>query len=189
MNNQQQDTQSVFAGLAVAIILLVVLFILAVARGASADDSDVGLWLARSCVGEGGWESARSGECAAILHVYRKRAELSGRSVLTVAKKYSAAIKRRKNRPNPWVLHLNREGTQPEHWPSKKSKWEKHTSMWTEVLELADSFLLGDVQDPVPDADHYGCKVDHRRAMRAGWWKIKTKFRNNFYSIKQFKPL
>lgn len=76
-------------------------------RFASANDD--ALWLARSCVGDAGCNAWDTGECAAILHIYKKRAEKTSETVVSMASRYSAAIKRFDGRKNNWVLGLRNE--------------------------------------------------------------------------------
>jgi len=143
---------------------------------------DVPLWLARSCVGESGWDTHKTGECAAIIHIYRKRSEVTGKSIYEVARKYSAAIKHHKGHPNPWVKHLDRMGTKPKGLPTTV-KWDVLKPIWLDVLAWVDTFVANPTPDPVPLADHYGGEVDHALAMKKGWWKLNTPFKNNFYSV------
>ena len=166
-------------------LLIVLLFSMwAIPRCVDANETpDVAVWLARSCVGESNnWKSYQTGECAAILHIYKKLSNRGRYSVFEVAKKYSAAIKRHKDHPNPWVFTLGRLGTKPKKWPHG-AKWAPRRVDWLATLVLAESFLEGNVPDPLPLADHYGGECDHARAIRAGWWKLDTPFKNNFYSI------
>jgi len=146
---------------------------------------DVALWLARSCVGEANFDSAETGECAALLHVYAKRARLARKTIYEAVRKYSAAVKPRKNHPRPWVLQLNRNATQPKRWPKYKKKWLSVEYLWLDVLWLCDDFLKGKVTNPVPEADHYGSRVDEWRAVQQKWRKLKVPrtFKNQFWNI------
>jgi len=162
------------------IILLVVLFF---SPGLQA--RDVGLWLARSCVGEANFDSAETGECAALLHVYAKRARITNKTIYEIVRAYSAAVKPRKRHPRPWVLQLNRNGTRPKKWPGQKKKWSSVEHLWFDVLWLCDDFLKGKVSNPVPDADHYGSKIDEWRAVQQHWRKLRVprEFKNMFWNI------
>ena len=146
---------------------------------------DAALWLARSCVGEANFDSAETGECAALLHVYAKRARLARVTIYTAVRKYSAAVKPRKTHPRPWVLQLDRNGTKPKKWPGQKKKWSSVESMWFDVLWLCDDFLKGKIANPVPNADHYGSKIDEWRAVQQRWRKLKVphNFKNQFWNI------
>lgn len=143
---------------------------------------DVGLWLARSCAGEAGFDSGLTGECAAIMHLYLKRTKVSGFNMLKVVKKYSAAVKARPNHPRKWILKLSRDLKKPKGW-NERTRWLAVRSLWMELLWYCDDFLAGKVPDPLPKADHYGGSPDRDRARRAGWFKLKTDFRNDFWSI------
>lgn len=167
------------------LLLIILLFAgWGVPRCATAQDTpDVALWLARSCVGESGWDTHKTGECSAIIHVYKKRSQITGWLIYKVARKYSAAIKARQGRPNPWVMYLDRLGTKPKKWPSQ-AKWDTHRAHWLEILAWVDTFMANPTPDPLPNADHYGGSVDAHRARRMGWWKLDTpQFKNKFWSI------
>ena len=145
-----------------------------------AESLEDALWLARSCVGEAGWDSVETGECAAILHIYKKRGELNGKGTLWTAKKYSAAIKPGRHHRNTWVRYL--DGTRkPKHWPANL-KWERYSEKWNRAYWYAVDFLNGEVEDPLPDAMHYGSRIDAHR-VPSSWKRIKAPFRNWFWSV------
>ena len=144
---------------------------------------DVGLWLARSCVGEAGFNSVHSGECAAILNIYLKRTKASNFSMYKVVRKYSAAVKNHTRHTRRWIFHMNRDLKKPDHWNDVSQRWSVVRSRWMEMLWLCDDFLAGKVPDPLPHADHYGDRSDADRARRAGWHKIKSDYKNIFWSI------
>jgi hypothetical protein len=152
----------------------------------SASEKDIGLWLARSCIGEAGWRSAKTGECAAIAHVYKKRQRFNKLDYYKTMRLYSSALKKKKRNANRWVRHLSRDLEQPKGWP-KTVSWKRYKPRWVEALEVADAFLLGDVKDPLPRALHYGCHADAYRAKNAGWIEMKTGFRNFFYKVRGVK--
>ena len=161
-----------------AVFLPVVLF----ASNTVADQRSTAVLLAQSCVGEAGFESIDTGECAAILHIYRKRSEVLGWPIEKVVRRYSAAVKERGDHPNSWVLHLNDGGGKPHRW-SSRLRWEYHRDRWMAVLNYARAFLRGEVDDPLPQAVHYGGRMDrHRLSMRV-WTIIRdTGFLNTFYA-------
>ena len=142
-------------------------------RYSYADDTAV--WLARSCAGEAGFDSYKTGECGAILHVYRKRADARGVTIVEMAKKYSAAIKKHAM-GRKWVRNLRRDGEQPEHWPA--AKWRYYRHQWVTLLIYVELFLNGMVPDPTPKAIHFGATFD---TPPTGAKRIKTRFRNVFY--------
>lgn len=148
---------------------------------------DTALWLARSCVGEAGFDSASSGECAAILSIYRKRLKPTGLSLYKVVRKYSAAIKPYHNRRHKWVMYLTRDLTQPKHWPEEKATWRRYRNRWQEMLVLCDDFMKGRIKDPLPQADHYGGVMDRINGVKEGWHMLKTDYRNDFWAIKKPK--
>lgn len=139
--------------------------------------SNESLWLARSCVGEAGWDAWQTNECYAMPHVYKKRAKITDQSILKQASQYSSAIKNFKNKRNPWVLHLVKKGTKPKKWP-KNLNWDNFKFHWIMTLLIVDLFLDDESVDPLPKAIHYGCVFD---TPPNGLKRIKTKFKNRFY--------
>lgn len=139
--------------------------------------TDTALWIARSCVGEAGFSAVYTGECAAIAHIYRKRALISGASYYRTMRQYSAAIKL--NRGKIWVLSLSRDGRRPHGWG--RADWMIYREKWLDTLHLADSFMRGDISDPLPPALHYGGKMDIRLNLKL-WERMHTPhYRNIFY--------
>jgi len=140
--------------------------------------SDPALWLARSCVGEAGWRSIETGECAAIGYVYRKRAKRSGSTYLDVLRRYSSAVGPYGRR---WVRSLSRDLRRPHGWP-RALKWGEHTERWHNVLAYTDAFERGELNDPTPRALHYGGWLDLHRLDPSQWQRMKLpKFKNFFY--------
>ena len=140
---------------------------------------DLALWLARSCVGEAGWNSADTGECAAIAWVYHKRSyNFPRRDYFKTMMEYSAAIKPDPRRP--WIRRLTRRGDRP---PLLETNiyWGKHQKKWFKVLEVADNFFRGRVTDPCPDCLHYGGHFDKKRMDLTIWRVAKTPDFNNLF--------
>jgi hypothetical protein len=165
------------------LVVILIVNIIGYACKADASEMDDTIWLARSCVGEAGWSSHKTGECSAILHVYKKISDRTGVPLIDVARKYSSAIKWYPGKPNKWVIHLNGPGKKPRKWPANL-KWSKYKKSWLSTVEHVKMFLSGKVEDPLPNADHYGCGLEHWRAEREGWTELKTNFRNRFYSVR-----
>lgn len=142
---------------------------------------DTALWLARSCIGEAGWQAAETGECAAIWHVYDKRARDTGRPLLRQARLYSSAIKRGPW-SRPWVFGLSRAGDKPRDWP-KRLLWHRYRDRWHQTVALADSFLKGGIDDPLPSAEHYGGRMDRGNLCPRAWRRVQTRgFVNLYYA-------
>ena len=154
-----------------------------------ASEQNTAKWLARSCIGEANWLSVDGddSECAALMNIYKKRAIIANRSIYWAVRKYSAAVKNHPGHKQKWVLHINRECIQPNKWPKNLDWGTWYTSQCKKAFNLANSFLRGEVRDPLPLADHYGGSMDAERAHLAGWYRLKTKYRNRFYSIKNPK--
>ena len=137
------------------------------------------LLIAQSCVGEAGFRSWESGECAAIAYVYLKRAELSGQDINDVVRQYSAAIK--PGIGKPWVRNLRRDAAQPKGWPTRLC-WSQHADDWKSIMRVTDDFVAGVVMDPLPNALHYGGHMDRNRLDPRVWIRImKPGCRNMFY--------
>lgn len=149
-------------------------------------DNETALLLARSCVGEAGFDAAERGECAAIWHVYRKRAELLNKPIDKITRKYSAAVKRgRHNAHRKWIFGLDATGRKPRGWSSQLD-WNRYRMKWLITLALAEQFLSGSIPDPIPQAQHYGGPMDHKLDARQ-WRRIKTeRFANWFYVSRRY---
>jgi hypothetical protein len=164
---------------------LAAILILAISIAASIPvrSNDTVLWLARSCVGEAGWNAWDTGECAAILHLYKRRSEITGEKIDTLARRYSAAIKPRSSRNNKWVLGLQDSADRPHDWPSG-AKWSRYRFHWIMTLLAVELFMLEMVEDPLPNAWHYGCKFD---TPPEGSVLIKTQFKNRWWKKNERK--
>lgn len=145
---------------------------------------ELATWLARSCIGEAGWDASQGEdpECAALFHIYQKRTRWNGWEILRVVRRYSAATEWRKGRHNPWIMHMDRSCSKPKQWP-QGLRWRNYKARCLDAFALADRFVVGEVPDPLPLADHYGSSIDHWRAVRAGWKRLKTPYRNWFYQV------
>ena len=164
---------------AIGLIIYAVLYTMEL--NASEPNSEA-LWLARSCIGEAGWKAHETGECAAIMHIYRKRGILNGKGTLWTAKKYSAAIKPGVHQRNKWVMNLNVSG-KPERWPLTLD-WDRYEMHWLRTYFQAQLFINNMLRDPTPDAMHYGSSIDHHRA-KPNWKRLnKPNFRNWFYKVR-----
>lgn len=140
---------------------------------------DVALWLARSCVGEAGWDSVDTGECAAIAHIYHKRSYmLPKRDYFKAMIDYSVAIKPDPRRP--WIRNLNRTDRRPRMLSSNTS-WTIHYPKWKKTLEFADRFFSGLIQDPCPECLHFGGVMDRKRMDSKLWKRAELGFRNEFW--------
>ena len=169
-------TGDILLALAVGFVLALLLSL-----PAHAARDAVGLLLARSCGGEAGLASIESGECAAILHVYLKRAALRGGTLAATVRAYSAAVKRRHGHPNAWIIDLDRTLERPARWP-RGLRWSVARPLWGRALDFAEAFLRGEVPDPLPAALHFGGRMDRGRLSAASWAPIpRTGFRNIFY--------
>lgn len=145
---------------------------------------DLALWLARSCVGESGWDSVETGECAAIAWIYHKRSYmLPGRNYFRAMVEYSAAIKPDQRRP--WLRRLTRKGDRPRLLETNIN-WSYHRKKWMETLAFADKFFRGLVPDPTPEAMHFGGVFDEYRMDPQIWEPIDTGFKNTFWKRRDY---
>lgn len=167
----------------IILVILVAAIGLTMPLGIKAETKpDVGLWLARSCIGEAGFYAVE-GECAAIAHVYLKRAEIAGVPYYKTLRQYSGAIKRHRGHTRPWLFGLRRDNARPENWPPNL-KWPAYREAWSNTLSIADAFIAGEIPDPLPRADHYGGWVDRHRIVKGVWKRIPAPYRNRFYCVR-----
>lgn len=150
-------------------------------KDAQSKEPDIALWLARSCVGEAGFRSGDTGECAAIAHIYKKR----GGHFYTTMRKYSGALKTHSKHTRPWLFDLNRAMRRPDGWP-EHLKWSAYIDDWKKTLWVSDQFLAGNIPDPLPDAEHFGGWVDRHRVPKH-WVRIPSGYRNRFYKMRTVK--
>ncbi len=139
--------------------------------------------LARSCVGEAGFDSGATGECAAIAHVYARRVELArarGRrmSYRFMVRAYSQPIKTGRR---PWVLAL-RDSRRPRGLPRAWPWEERLAGQWAEVLAAVDAWAAGETVNACPRAEHFGAPSD---GAPRHWRRIECarEFRNLFYEV------
>jgi hypothetical protein len=115
------------------------------------------------------------------MHVYRKGADTQDRKLVRQARLYSAAIKKGPW-ARPWIFGLNRGGSKPKGWP-KHLKWSRYRDRWFQTLALADSFLEGRIEDPLPSAEHYGGRMDRHNLCPRSWRRLDADgFVNWFYA-------
>lgn len=153
------------------------------------------LWLSRSVLGEAGWR--RPDEYSAIAWVYVTRVRQTKQfTFLKMVRTYSAAVRGRKNKQNPWLYELVPDVTKrPRSWPVDEHGlgplWKGlHDKAWQEVLEWADEWAVGKRPNPCLGANHYGGWVDRHRAVAKRWTRIKceSKMRNRFYNSHKLVP-
>ena len=165
--------------LAVALAVLTVLFFGNMAEAKKYDSRDVRTLLAQSCIGEAGWDAHARGECEMLMHLYQKRTALTGIPIKEMVLRYSAAVKRRKQRHNPWVVHLDSSCTKPDRWPHRLN-WDRYKADCEATFYKVDLFLEGHTIDPYPECIHYGSQIDHHRAVKEGWKRVKTENMRNW---------
>lgn len=175
---QSQGTRTDWVIVLLIITLLISASLIVGFEACAQEQPDVALWLARSCVGEAGWNTAESGECVAIAHIYLKRVRINRKSYYWNLRRYSAAV--RKGHGKIWVMALRRDGKRPSGF--RKLEWSRHRSYWLKTLLVADQFIAGETEDPLPTALHYGGYVDRHRLNPKAWRRIPVEaFRNRFY--------
>lgn len=149
---------------------------------------DAALWQARSCVGEVGW-NAPDEACVAMTWIHAKRARLTGVSLSTMVRAYSAAVRqsvpRRRSTPvvsavplaaddargalrssrtqnrRRWVQGLTLTGAAPAAWPEGlRRSWPRYQRRFREIHWLVERVLSGRVEDPCPNSTFYGGPMD-----------------------------
>jgi hypothetical protein len=168
-------------------VFLVVFALIMGNQAANAQETDDGLWAARSCVGEAGFQSWVTGECAAMVWIYKKRANINGLGFYKTMRMYSGAIKKHPGHSRPWVFGLNRDGTKPADWPERLD-WTRYRNDWLQTLETADKAISGEIPDPLPGALHYGGYCDRHR-FGTNLIRLETEYRNIYFTVRGFKVL
>ena len=144
-------------------------------------NTDLKVWIGRSCVGEAGFHALD--ECIAIAWVYSHRVAITGLSLMEVVRRYSAAIKKHSLHRRPWLLELNAELKRPKSWPPNLP-WQSYRAQWKALLEALDRWSVGQFANPVPGADHFGSREDAYQAVDKWRWKrlpAPSHFRNWFF--------
>lgn len=152
------------------------------------------IWLARSVIGEVGWN--RPAEQAAVAWVYANRAKkLKNYTFIRMVRQYSAAIRRPGKIRQPWIFELQLNDRKPKHWPSFIKWTPHHSKYWLETLELIDKWQAGNIPNYCPSANHFGNYGDSLRAEALRWTRIKCivpegnkQFRNRFYDSTTIRP-
>ena len=137
------------------------------------------LWLARSCVGEAGFQEVD--ECIGIAWTMATRSTEYRTNFLRVVQGYSFAVKNHSGHRRPWIFQLGMKGDKPEDWPSKLN-WKFHRRLWFKLLDTLDKWAKGKVPNPVDGANHFGGDMD---TPGVTWLVVKPKFgfefKNTFY--------
>jgi len=152
------------------------------------------IWLARSVIGEVGWN--RPAEQAAVAWVYANRAKkLKNYTFTRMVRRYSAAIRQPGRTRQPWVFELQLNDHKPRQWPSFVDWNNKHSKYWLDTLELIDEWQAGRIPNYCPSANHFGNYGDSLRAEALRWTRIKCivpegdkQFRNRFYDSTKLRP-
>jgi len=143
--------------------------------------TDMSIILARSCVGEAGWNAVETGECASIWHIYLKRSRIGGLTLRRATHVYSAALKSHSTHRRPWLMQLSRDGLRPKEWPSRAS-WKVYRDRWMLTVAEADRFVAKQLDDPTPDALHFGGWLDRHRLDKKVWEPYRPEgYRNTLY--------
>jgi len=130
------------------------------------------LWLARSFIGEAGWEAARDHAGIAWVLARRWRRQIRrwpDMTFVTVVKNYVHALGfRRRSGPTRrqrWLRGLLGP-LAPEGWPARSS-WRKHVGLWRSARARSRDWMVGRVPDPCRGrAWNWGGHVDEGLAQR-----------------------
>lgn len=162
-------------------LVAVVVFAIAITTPARATRRDPVLTQAQSCVGEVGWHDIPS--CVAMTYVHIARAEARGMRLDTMARLYSAALRRP---TRPWILRLDRRGREPRGW--RRASWSAHRDRWLSVVDAVERTVQGGEANPCPGALHYGStRLDHGRLDPEVWEEIDClpKSGQTFYRLRE----
>ncbi|MCB9603314.1 MAG: hypothetical protein H6720_23610 [Sandaracinus sp.] len=114
---------------------------------------------AAAAVGELGWR-AEPDAYAAIVEVHVRRARLRGVSPRTMARAYSAAL-RRPPRHRAWVTELRDAPSPPPSWPQHlRGRWAERRATFARVERIALEVLTGARDEVCPEALYYGSTAD-----------------------------
>jgi hypothetical protein len=159
--------------LTVCIALALALLALPAAASAEVEsdvfsDPEIGaalLPIAQCVVAESGGHTS---DVIAITHVLAKRARQAGISAAEMARRYcrihrDAARGIERVRPHRrWILELtwHPHQAQPASWPG--GQWSQMRDAWRKVQLLVVLVATGELDDPCPDAFHWGGSMDGR---------------------------
>lgn len=118
------------------------------------------LLLAQMCVAEIGL-TGKNEECQLMWSVLEGRSFRSKKSFRYMVNNYNTLMRRRKG-GREWVLGLNAESSEPNHWP-QKDKWVVWRPAWQGRLETARKWLADKPPHPCPRAVHYGARCDNHK--------------------------
>lgn len=120
------------------------------------------LWLARAQVGEAGWAFYKDHDAIAWVLLRRWReaqAENQHATFARVIQQYCVSIKGTSAR-SAWLRQLETTGEKPHDWPAGSS-WPAHKRAWMQVLDRAEMWADGLVEDPTGGrAWHFGSTDD-----------------------------
>lgn len=174
--------------IAAAMVLFAILALFTLVLRVGAQDSDETETLARICAAEAGWDPT-TGDCAAIVHLLRRRAARRRLSVDQLARAYSSEHFDARRERRRWVLGLTLgaalpDAPPPDGWPERLA-WPPYRRAWARMLGV----VRAPGADPCRgDAEHWGMRIGHdlERARRAGWRMLDCgPTLNAFWSTRQ----
>jgi len=157
----------------ILVILFLVLTVIAFSIPAHGDapryqgariDRHASLTLARMCAGETGPRDLTV--CAAQVGVIARRAARRGISMSTMARLYSAALRR----PSRAWVPLLTGGARPVGFP-RTASWRRYRGAFRSLEQSTQDQLAGRVDDPCPAALHFGSLHLDGHRMRA-WRRV-----------------
>lgn len=154
------------------------------------DRADEALLLARLCANEAGLPL--SDDCAAIDHVLRVRASVSGRTYADVLHRYqrnAGALGLDRTDSRRWIAFLSPDGAEPPGW-QPRLRWSRHRPRWLALYEQAQAIRAGEVPSPCDvEPDHWGAPGYLDRPRRAGWSRVDCgATRNAFWRMPANAP-
>ena len=157
-------------------------------------NNEARIWLARSLIGEVGWD--RPAEQTAVAWVYANRAKkLNQYTYLQMVRQYSAAVRKPGQRRQPWVFELQLNDHRPKYWPNYIEWKDHHSQYWLDTLDLIDQWQAGKIPNYCPTANHFGSYHDSLKAEALRWTRVECivpeggkRFRNRFYDSTKLRP-
>lgn len=146
------------------------------------DRGDAGLWLARICVSESGWDSPA--DCSAILEVLRWGGYHHGTHWLTHAQSYSRRLFGGARRHRGWPSHLRVDGEEPEQWPSTVA-WSAYRARWLSILATARRMAAHPTANCEEAPTDWGGRVDLDRARRLGMVPVSCGATRNWFFVRR----
>jgi hypothetical protein len=174
-----------------ALVFAVLFWFVSSCNPADAQELDGGTitLLTRACVAETDWSRP---DCAAVLHVLKRRAATAGEPIEQMAGRYVAMLATHDNSPRArWVMQLTADCSEPADWDQSAGRWKWYAPKCKQLVADVQAFERGALPDPCGGATQWGSRTLPQdaeraaRALKAGRWvlaRCSTRTANAFYS-------